>query len=74
MRTLGRLSLAIFLVGNTHVALTEATSLDDSLATDVMTPKSALLGPIDSVGRKSWDCQPERAASTPRAQEAELPM
>jgi hypothetical protein len=31
------------------------------------------LGPIASSGRTSWDCQPERAAGSPRWQDAGLP-
>jgi hypothetical protein len=33
----------------------------------------ALLGPIDEVGRKGWNCVPERAAAAKNPRAAELP-
>jgi hypothetical protein len=33
----------------------------------------APLGPIRSAGRTSWNCRPERAAQSPRWQDAGLP-
>ena len=33
----------------------------------------ALLGPIDEVGRKGWNCTPERAAAAKDPRAAELP-
>ncbi len=50
------------------------TVLSGSVA-DVLTPSAApaLLGPITSAGRKSWDCKPEHVAGSPQFQDSELP-
>lgn len=55
-------------------ALASATSVDDLLS-GALTPSGApaLLGPITSSGRVGWECKPERAASSERVHDAELP-
>lgn len=42
---------------------------------EALTPSAApaLLGPITSTGRKSWDCKPEHVAASPQIQDSELP-
>jgi hypothetical protein len=55
-------------------ALAGATSIDDMLSGALAASGApALLGPITSAGRVGWECKPERAASSQRAHEAELP-
>jgi hypothetical protein len=70
-----RLLLVLLLIGTffgDRVAL--ANVVLDPLDQAVL-PSIALvpLGPITSAGRTSWNCQPERAAQSPRWQDAELP-
>jgi hypothetical protein len=57
-----------------RVALASAASVEDLLAVGLV-PSAApsLLGPITSVGRKGWDCKPEKTAWSPHWQGGELP-
>jgi hypothetical protein len=72
---LAGLSLAALLAASAQVALADATSLEDLLTGNVLMSESpALLAPIASGGRKTWGCEAERAALTPRVREAELPV
>ena len=56
-------------------ALASAASVEDLLAGGLVPSAApAMLGPITSVGRKGWDCKPERVASSSQARDAELPQ
>ncbi|HVN70072.1 MAG TPA: hypothetical protein VMU38_10550 [Candidatus Binatia bacterium] len=57
-----------------RLAVAGAASIEELLAGG-LTPSAApaLLGPITSAGRVGWECKPERAASSARSREADLP-
>jgi hypothetical protein len=74
-RSLLRLLLVPLLIGTffgDRVALADVV-LDPLDQAALPSIALAPLGPITSAGRTSWNCQPERAAQSPRWQNAELP-
>jgi len=73
-----RLAFAIALtllgLGGASFARASVASLDDLIAgQSVPSGPPALLGMINELGRNGWQCAPERAATSSRVYDAELP-
>jgi hypothetical protein len=68
------LTLVVLLATAGGLAIGAELSIDD-LGHSQLAPSSAapLLAPITEVGRKGWDCMPEKAARAKTARAAELP-
>jgi hypothetical protein len=74
-RVLARFSipLAVVVLIFGGVGLARASFDELAVAQSLASSPSALLGPINSMGRTGWDCTPEKAARAARVREAELP-
>jgi hypothetical protein len=64
----------VFAIAGAIVAWANADALT-ALDVQALVPSEspALLGPINELGRKGWQCRPERAAASKRATHADLP-
>ena len=68
------LTLVVLLATAGGLAIGAEQSLDEIERTPLLPSSSAsLLAPITEVGRKGWDCMPEKAARAKTARAAELP-
>ncbi|GAC1307881.1 MAG: hypothetical protein NVSMB19_20850 [Vulcanimicrobiaceae bacterium] len=69
------IGLALLALGGATLARASvAATGDGERASLVPSAAPALLGPINELGRNGWQCAAERAATTMRPAEADLPQ